>query len=243
MKMHIYHCALAVFKDVAPRSKKARPEDLEYWPSQAGQCDVSFSPLLNDLIKDGKTKKLVKLFEHIDLMDTTNSPIHLRRDWIAEQLGIDMVEVNSLMAKLYNMRLLHSLTLEHDFRKWLQHSKTKGCLVVMVGIEHPDYSKPAIEDLASEVIKEAYIDLLHSDKKGHEINASEIRVARVFVVPNAHLSPDLGLDHARNIQILQGIVRNLLALGFDSMLNSYGYPKDIQLMIVGHSQEYVLRCI
>lgn len=243
MKIHIYHCALAVFKDIAPRSKKSRPVDLRRWPNELGQCDISFNPLLNDLKEDGKTKKLVKLFEHIDLMDTANSPIILRRDWIAEQLEIDGTELNSLLAKLYSMRLFCTLTVEYDFRKWLQHSKTKGCLVVMVGIENPDYDKPRIENLASDAIKGAYLDLLHSGNEEREVDPADIRIKKVFVIPNAHLSPDLGQNHERNTQILQRIVRNLIDEGFDTELNSYGYPKDIQIMIVGHEQEYILRSI
>lgn len=241
--MHIYHCALAVFKDIAPRSKTSRPVDLRRWPNELGQCDISFNPLLNDMKKNSKTRELVKLFEHIDLMDTSNSPIILRRDWIAKQLEIDGAELDSLLAKLYKMRLFCALTVKYDFRKWMQHSRTKGCLVVMVGIEDPDYAKPEIENLASYAIREAYFGLLHSGEEVRPIDPADIRIKQVFVIPNAHLSPDIGLDHERNTQILQGIVHDLTSEGFDTVLNSYGYPKDIQLMILGHAHEYILRCI
>ncbi|MFW6118085.1 MAG: hypothetical protein ACOC6R_01150 [Chloroflexota bacterium] len=113
----------------------------------------------------------------------------------------------------------------------------------MVGIENPDYSKPEIERLAFDAIRGAYLDLLHSGREGLEIAPADIRIKKVFIIPNAHLTPDLGQQHERNTQILQGIARNLIDAGFDTELNSYGYPKDIQMMIVGHEQEYILRCI
>ena len=86
MKINIYHAGLAVFRDISsiiPNSRKT--ENLIHWPEELGTNDILFKPWMNDLKKDGKTKQLIKMFEHIDLTDTGNSPIYLRRKWIADK--------------------------------------------------------------------------------------------------------------------------------------------------------------
>ncbi|RZB28863.1 MAG: hypothetical protein AEth_01739 [Candidatus Argoarchaeum ethanivorans] len=238
MKIHIYHTGLAVFRDTPFSTKNRRkPKNLFLWPKEPGKKDINFKPWMNDLQKDGQTKQLIKIFEHIDLMDTNNSPIILRRDWIAEKLGISRDELEALLAKLHEMRLLDALTIEFDHRKWLRHAETKGCLVVMVCIEEKDYERDNIEQLATDTITKAYHDLF-----GVEIQLKK-KIKKIFVIPNAHLSSDIGTDHKRNLKILNRIVNNLKKLGFDVALNSYGYAKDIELAIIGHPQEYVLRCV
>ena len=239
MKIHIYHTGLAVLRDTPSSTKnRRRPENLFFWPKEPGKKDINFKPWMNDLKKDEHTKQLIKLFEHIDLADVDNSPIILRRDWIAAKLGgISEGELEALLAKLHEMRLLHALTIEFDHRKWLQHAETKGCLVVMVCIEEKDYERGNIEQLATDTISKAYHDLF-----GAEIQSKK-KIKKIFVIPNAHLSPEIGTDHKRNLKILNRIVNNLKKSGFDIALNSYGYAKDIELAIIGHPQEYVLRCI
>lgn len=238
MKIHIYHTGLATFKDLSSSTKnRRRPENLCSWPDESGKNDICFKPWMNDLKKEGMTKELVKMFEHIDLTDVNNSPIILNRDWIVAKLGIDRDELEALFAKLYEMKLLDALTIEYNHKKWLQHCETKGCLVVMVCIEENDYEKHNIKQLATDIITKAYQDLF-----GVEIQSKK-RIKTIYVIPNAHLSPDIGTDHKKNLTILKGIVNNLKRLNFDTVLNSYGYAKDIELAIIGHPQEYVLRCI
>lgn len=238
MKIHIYHTGLAIFKDISSSTKNSRrPENLCFWPEESGKKDISFKPWMNDLKKDGKTKKLIKMFAHIDLTDVDNSPIIINRDWIADELEMNRDELEALLAKLHEMRLLHALTIEFDHRKWLQHGETKGCLVVMVCIEENDYKRDNINQLATDTITKAYRDLFGVERQ------SKKRIKKIYIIPNAHLSPEIGTDHKKNLKILNRIVKKLKGLGFDAALNSYGYAKDIELAIIGHPQEYVLRCI
>ncbi|GAG76447.1 unnamed protein product [marine sediment metagenome] len=243
MKMHIYHCASVKFKDVMPKGQKRKPSDLIRWPNELGKVDIVFRPLQNDLKKENSTKDLIRLFEHIDLMDTANSPIRLRRTWISEKLGVDKSKLSIMLSKLYDMRLLKNLTIEYDYRKWLQHSRTKGCLVVMIGIENPDYERSRLATLAFNEIKRAYFNLLHSGEKRPKLNPNNIRIKHIYIIPNAHISSDIGLDHKQNLKFLNDIASKLNKYGLPTTLNSYGYPKEIELVIMGHQQEYVLRCI
>jgi hypothetical protein len=178
----------------------------------------------------------LSLFEQGDVDELGNGLIDIRMEYLVEKTGAkDEAEANRILRRLNAMGLLRGLTIDYDHSKWMKHSRIKGCLVVNVCIVKSDYAKKGLEKKVASVILDLRKKILRGFKKGI--------LKHIFIIPNAHLAPsnELGGNPEKEISILKAIKEELIGQGFDVVLNSYGYAKDIVEAINAYKGGYVFR--
>lgn len=235
MILHIYHCNLAIIHDYHGSQGRNRPEGTGRFPEQPGEADVDFLPATNRF-GDTQLGELLEMFQKIDLGDLRNSP--LKWDWryIESTLGCTRPDVHRMLEEADRKGLLKGLTIDYDHEQWMQHSQEKGCLVVMTGIEHSDLSRDPKERT------QAYCETIDDVKR--DITGPGHVLQRVFVVPNGHLAPRAKpVDWEKALEVLKTFPPALNRRRYKAQLNSYGYPKLIQLAMNAHKRGYLLRAV
>ncbi len=242
MILHIYHCTQAILRDYKTSGGRNRPEGTGKWPEKPGQADVCYLPPTHDF-GDPDLGRLLSLFQSIDLDDPElESPVWINWEFLEENLGLPHDAILTLMHKARTLGLMQRLTIDYDHERWLRHSRTKGCLVVMTCVEEADLVREPHE------VAEAYcdaIDRLAREEAPRGLLSRGQELNKVFVVPNGHLDAQsrTGLDWHQALALLQVLPPALLGRGYDAAPNSYGYEKLIRLAINAHKLGYVLRVV
>jgi hypothetical protein len=240
--LHIYHCTLAIFHDYRTSGGRNRPAGTGKWPPKAGEADVHFLPPTNDF-GDRDLGRLLSLFQSVDLDESEwESPVLVNWDFLQQKLGLPREAVTGLVAKARQLGLMERLTIDYNHERWLRHSRTKGCVVVMTCVEPADLERDPRE------IADAYcdaVDRLVREEPPRGLLSAGQDLREVFVIPNGHLDVGsrTGLYWGDVLPILQGLPPALAARGYEAHLNSYGYEKLIRLAINAHKMGYVLRVI
>jgi hypothetical protein len=176
------------------------------------------------------------MFRTIDLADLTHSPIKMNWKHIEATLGCSRKDVFQLFEEADAKGLLRALTIQYDHEQWLKHSREKGCLVVMTGIERGDLARDPKERADAFC---GAIDLVKRDVVG-----SGQVLKHVFVVPNGHLAPRAKpVPWEDALTVLKTLPPALSKRRYKAALNSFGYPKLIELAINAHKVGYVLRVV
>jgi hypothetical protein len=240
--LHIYHCTLAVLRDYKTSGGRNRPEGTGKWPERPGQADVSYLPPTDDF-EDPHLGRLLELFQTIDLdQPELESPIWINWDYVEQHLGLSRTAVQALMHKARELGLMQRLTIDYDHERWLRHSRTKGCLVIMTCVEESDLTREHHE------LADTYcdtIDRLVREEAPRGLLSPGQDLHEVFVVPNGHLDARsrTGLDWRKALAVLEALPPALMERGYTASLNSYGYEKLIRLAINAHKLGYVLRVV
>jgi hypothetical protein len=179
---------------------------------------------------------LLEMFRKIDLADIAHSP--LKWDWryIERELGCTRQDVHRLLDEADRKGLLRGLTNDYDHEHWMRYSQEKGCLVVMTGIEEADLTRDPDERSSSfcDAIDDVRIDVLGPGQILRE----------VFVVPNGHLAPRAApVQWDAALEVLKTFPPALKARRYKARLNSFGYPKLIELAVSAHKRGYLLRAV
>jgi hypothetical protein len=233
--LHIYHCNLAIIRDYRKSQGRNRPDGTGRYPITPGEADVEYLPSTKNF-GDPQMAKLLDMFQKIDLADLAHSP--LKWDWrfIENALGCTRQDVHRLLANADRMGLLKGLTIDYDHEQWMKHSKEKGCLVVMTGIEKADLSRGADERA------DAFCDAI--DEVKHDITGPGHVLREIFVVPNGHLAPRAEpVEWTEALEVLKTFPPALKRRRYRARLNSYGYPKLIELAMSAHKRGYLLRAV
>jgi hypothetical protein len=240
--LHVYHCTLAVLRDYKTSGGRNRPAGTGKWPEKPGMADVRYFPPTEGF-RNPDLGALLSLFQEIDLDEPeSESPIWVNWDYLERSLGLQREKISTLMHEARELGLMQRLTIDYDHERWLRHSRTKGCLVVMTCVEESDLKRNAGE------MATAYcdvIDKLVKEKAPRGLLGEGQELRNVFVVPNGHLDARSGpgLDWCQTLSILQELPRALTDRGYEAALNSYGYEKLIQLAINAHKLGYTLRVV
>jgi hypothetical protein len=241
--LHVYHCALAILRDYRTSGGRNRPTGTGKWPPRPNQADIRFLPPTNGF-DDRGLGQLLELFQRIDLDDPElDSPIWINWAYLERKLGLARPEVDALIAKARALGLMERLTIDYDHERWMKHSRDKGCLVVMTGVEESDLARPIDEITAAYC---ATVDELVQEPPPRGLVGPGQYLRNVYVVPNGHLNPRSGpgLEEWKEaLALLQALPAGLGERGYDVTLNSYGYEKLIQLAINAHKRGYCLRVI
>jgi hypothetical protein len=185
---------------------------------------------------DPQMSKLLEMFQRIELGDLTNSP--LKWDWryMERELGCTRQDVHRLLQTAGRKGLLRRLTNDYEHEEWMKHSQEKGCLVVMSGIEQEDLERDPGERAA------AYCEAVDLVKR--DVTGPGHVLRDVFVVPNGHLAPRADpVEWQKALAVLQTFPPALKQRRYRARLNSFGYPKLIQLAIHAHKRGYLLRAV
>lgn len=254
MKLHIYHCNLAILTDRKPsptgggKAVSNKPAGIIRYPSEPGRADVHFLPVTDSFrmpwprdterpiwLDDNMLSKLLEQFKSVDIFDPEGSPVLVNWRKLEERLGLDREQLNMLLAKADQMGLLRRLTIEYDHAKWMRWSRNKGCLVIMTCVEKSDYQDGNIV--------ERFCDEVTTIRD--KIVSGSQELTEVIIVPNVHLTTreDIGDDWEKTITLLQNAKRKLEERDFHVQLNSFGYAKNILLAINAHKLGYVFRSI
>ncbi len=227
MKLQILHCSAVHFEDEAPST---RPRGIT--PRQ--MPDIHIEPLAQDL-SDTSLAEFIALFERIDLMNLHCSPMDLRRGYIESELGLDTQHVRDLFQKARAAHLLGELCIRKEHNSWIEHSKAKGCLVVMTCVEKGDAARDDVEARFLEEVMGV----------ANAVTGSKPTSVDIVLVPNAHLAPgeDLETDSTRAQETVGRVRAALVAAGFDVHEASFGFGKRVQLTILGHPAAYVFRAV
>ncbi len=235
MILHIYHCNLAVIRDYHGSQGRNRPDGTGRFPERPGEADVEFLPPTN-AFGDPQIGELLEMFRRIDLADLGNSPLKWDWKYIENTLGCTRQDVHKLLEEADSKGLLRGLTIDYDHEQWMRHSREKGCLVVMTGIEQNDLSRDPDERVR------AYCDAIDEVKR--DVTGSGHVLRHVFVVPNGHLAPRAKpVDWEKALAVLKTFPPALKRRRYKAQLNSYGYPKLIELAMSAHKRGYLLRAV
>jgi hypothetical protein len=235
MILHIYHCNLAVIRDYRGSQGRNRPDGTGRFPATPGAADIEFAPI-TEMFGDPQISRLLQMFQHIDLTDLTNSPIKWNWKYIEGTLGCTRQDVHRLLEEVDAKGLLSALTIDYDHEQWMKHSREKGCLVVMTGIEQADLSRDPDERAR------AFCEAIDAVKR--DVTGPEHILRHVFVVPNGHLAPRAEpVNWEEALEVLKTLPPALNRRRYKAKLNSYGYPKLIELAMSAHKRGYLLRAI
>lgn len=235
MILHIYHCNLAIIRDYRESQGQNRPEGTGKIPSRPGKADVRFLPR-TDTFRDPVLGKLLRMFQSIDLTDGPDAPVRINWKYLEAAFGCSRADISRILETAEGLGLLRTLTIEYDHEQWMKHSREKGCLVVMAGVEKSDLARK-LDELHSR-----FCDTIDAVKRDVTNGGQTLR--HVFVVPNGHLAPRAKpVDWQEAHALLETLPPALARRKYKASLNSYGYPKLIQLAINAHKLGYVLRVI
>jgi len=240
--VHIYHCTLAELRDYKSSGGRNRPDGTGKWPRRAGEADVDFRPPV-DGFRDPELGRFLALFQEIFLDEPEwLSPVLINWDYLEETLGHSRERLAELMHEAQELGLMRRLTIDYDHERWLRHSRTKGCLVVMSCVEESDLRRSR-DDVAAGFCDA--IDELVKEPPPRGILSEGQELKKVFVVPNGHLNArsGAGLDWERALPVLQALPNCLEERGYEAALSSYGYEKLIKLAINAHKRGYTLRVV
>ena len=225
MRLQLIHCAVCVFED---QEMSKKPPGIK--PKATRPIDIE---PISETLSDPELAQLVSLFENIELDATFDSPIQLRRDYLQERLAIEPRELKLLLDRARKSGILRQLTIKKDYRSWLRRSQNKGCLLIMTCIEKGDHQRDDLADAYCRTVMERRDQLI---SLGHELED-------VVVMPNAHLtSPDeLETDSKSCENVIKRIKKGLQAHNLKVFEGSFGYGKQVRLVIMGHPKAYSFR--
>lgn len=242
MILHIYHCTQAELRDYRSSGGRNRPAGTGKWPEKAGEADIRFTPPTEGF-EDSNLGKLLALFQEVEIDESEwESPVLINWKFLEKKLELQRDQVASLMHKAKRLGLMRRLTIDYDHERWLRHSRVKGCLVIMSGVEETDLRRD-VSEVASAFAD--CVDELVQEKPPRGLLSDGQELKQVFVVPNGHLNARSGpgLDWKKALAVLKYLPPELEGRGYEVALNSYGYEKLIRLSINAHKRGYILRVI
>lgn len=227
MKLQIFHCASVSFEDEKPSKK---PEGIIPKPMEDIHVELS-----SDDLADPVMASLLSMFEEIDLQETHDSPIQVRREFVANKLGLDSFQAKQLFTKARSMHLLEHLTIKKDYGAWLRNCEEKGCLVVMTCVEAGDFDRADLQ--------EAFCEEILAIRK--QVTGGSKTLDELVLVPNAHLTPGdkLETDSKRAQAVIERLRTALDGLGMKVHEASFGFGKRVGLVILGHPRSYTFHAI
>jgi hypothetical protein len=240
--LHIYHCTFAELRDYRSSGGKNRPAGTGKWPEKAGEADIEYHPPTNGF-QNPDLGQLLSLFQAVEIDQSEwDSPILINWQYLEETLELPRHSVDALLHEAKRLGLMSKLTIDYDHERWLRHSRVKGCLVIMAGVEEADLRRNP-EELSSAFGE--IVDELARERPPRGLLGEGHELRQVFVVPNGHLNARSGpgLDWEKALAVLQRLPPELEERGYESGLNSYGYEKLIRLAINAHKRGYVLRVV
>jgi len=223
MKIQILHCGAVTLEDEEPSKK---PKDIA--PKRTGDIIIEQHA---SLIEDSQLSALLEMFENIEVDETYNSPIQIKYPYLQEKLGLTSTELKKLMAEAKKQKLLRRLTIDKDYGAWIEKSRIKGCLVIMICIEKGDYRR---QDLPSMFYEEVKItrNKLMVEGKGHKLDT-------IVLVPNAHMVAEQLETNSQNIESVMSGIRSILEdKEIQYVEASFGYGKRVKLIVRGHAEAY-----
>jgi hypothetical protein len=225
MKLQLIHCAVCVFEDqeMSKKPRGIKPKATRH---------IAIEPTCESL-SDPELAQLASLFENIKLDATFDSPIQLRRDYLQERLDIEPRDLKLLLDKGRASGILRQLTIKKDYRSWLRRSRNKGCLLVMTCIEKGDHQRDDLVGAYCRTVMERRDQLI---SLGHELED-------VIVMPNAHLTnfDELETDSKNCANVIKRIKKGLHTHKLRVFEGSFGYGKQVRLVIMGHPKAYSFR--